>query len=213
MDKVYTEGIRGLAQMDVEYALELGYRIKLLAIIRKTEGKIEVRVHPALVPFDGPLATVSGVFNAVMVCGDVVGKTLYYGKGAGREPTASAVVSDVADAARNLAFESERRVPALSHEDQVGELRPMEDICTRYYLRLSLLDEPGMMAQVAQILGEHGISLASVIQKEARAGEHVPVIFLTHEASEGNFRAALSKIDALKEVAEPTVRLRIVDIR
>jgi homoserine dehydrogenase len=211
MSAVYVEGIRGLAPMDIRYAAELGYRIKLLAVIKSVNDEVEVRVHPTLVPLDHMLASVSGVFNAVLVKGDIVGDTLYYGRGAGRQPTASAVLSDLADVARNLAFKSEQRVPALVRHAQDGKLRPMEDIDARYYLRLSLLDKPGMMARVAKILGDHEISIASVIQKEARAGEYVPVVILTHRAGEGSMQGALKEIDTMDVVSANTVRFRIED--
>lgn len=211
MADVPVEGIRGIEPIDIGYAGELGYRIKLLAILKEAEGGVEVRVHPTLVPRAHLLASVGGVFNAIMVHGDVVGDTLYHGRGAGREPTASAVLGDIVDVARNIVQGSSGRVPAYVHDEQHGPLRPVEDIRSRYYLRLSLKDEPGMLAKVAHILGRHRISIASVIQKEERTGEYVPVIILTHRAVEGNFRDAIKEIDALEEVGAPTVRYRIED--
>ncbi len=211
LSQVKVSGIRGLDTLDILYARELGYRIKLLAVIKHTEGEIEIGVYPALVPLDHMLASVSGVFNAVMVSGDIVGDTLYYGRGAGRLPTASAVMGDIVDAARNLAFESNCRVPAFMEHEHYESVRSSEDIETRYYLRLSLLDKPGMIARVAGILGAQEISIASIIQKECSVGCHAPVIILTHRATERQFRAALEQIDALSEVNMPTVRLRIED--
>ncbi|MBU0679101.1 MAG: homoserine dehydrogenase [Verrucomicrobia bacterium] len=212
MSDICIEGIRGIDPMDINYAKELGYRIKQLAVIKHVSDAVEVRVHPTLIPINHMLGSVSGVFNAVMANGDIVGETLYYGRGAGREPTASAVISDLADVARNLVFESESRVPPFVAHEHYGKLRSMGDVEARYYFRLSLLDEPGMMARVADILGRHKISIASIVQKESKSGEHVPVIILTHEAVESNFQSALEEMDALKEVGAKTVRYRIEDL-
>ncbi len=211
MADVSVEGIREVESIDIGFAGDLGYRIKLLAILKESEGQIEIRIHPTLVPRAHLLASVGGVFNAIMVHGDVAGDTLYHGRGAGREATASAVLGDIVDVARNIARGSPARVPAFVHDDQHGSLRRVEDVRSRYYLRLSLKDEPGMLAKVADILGRHRISIASVFQKEERTGEYVPVIILTHRAVEGNFRDAIKEIDALKEVGAPTVRYRIED--
>jgi homoserine dehydrogenase len=211
MSDLYLEGIRGVHAMDITCAAELGYRLKLLAVIKHQEGGVEVRVHPALVPMDHMLAKVSGVFNAIMVKGDVVGDTLYYGRGAGRLPTASAVLSDLADAARNLAAQSAQRVPAFVAHQHYGQLRRIGRTKLRCYFRLSLLDRPGVLARVAEILGRHQISIASLLQKEERAEDYVPVIMLTHVSSEENFQAAQREIDALDLVGAPTVRIRIED--
>jgi homoserine dehydrogenase len=206
---ICVEGINGLAADDIAFARDLGYRIKLLAIMKEDGGEVEVRVHPALVPMDHMLASVSGVFNAVMVSGDLVGDTLYYGRGAGREATASTVLSDIADAARDLARGVARGWPVAGPSDDGMSLRPIGEIRTRYYLRVSLLDQPGALAQVAAILGEHGISIASAVQAEQRVGDYVPVVAVTHEAVEEQVRAALARIDALETVGAPTVRIRI----
>ncbi len=211
MDDVQVEGIRGIDALDIAYAAELGYRIKLLAVIKEEDGELEVRVSPVLVPRTHMLASVGGVFNAVQVTGDVVGETLYYGRGAGREPTASAVIGDIADAARNLAGRTPRRIPSFVTLKDAPAIRAADAMRTRYYLRLSLKDAPGMFGHVAQILGRHGISIASVVQKEVRSGEYVPVVMLTHQAHEGAFRAALDEIDVLEEVGAATVRFRIED--
>jgi len=213
LDDISIRGIRGLDTADIRYALELGYRIKLLAVIKHHEGKIEVGVQPTLVPLDHMLGSVSGVFNAVMVKGDVVDDTLYYGRGAGRLPTASAVLADIADAARNLAFSSPRRVPEFVAYDHYDQLRAEEDIKTRYYLRFSMLDKPGIIAEVARIIGDHGISISSIIQKESGVGQQVPVIMLTHQATEKQFRDALACIDQLAEIDTPTIRYRIEDFK
>ncbi len=211
MKALHTEGIRGLAQDDIRYAAELGYRIKLLAIIRQVDGAVSVCVHPALVSHQHMLASVSGVFNAVLVKGDIVGDTLYYGRGAGRLPTASAVISDVVDVAVSLATGRGQRLPSFLRGGQHVKLAEVAELPTRYYLRLSLLDKPGVIARVAKALGEHEISIASVLQKESQHGSHVPVIILTHGAKERQFKAALDAIDGLDVVGSPTIRLRIED--
>ncbi len=208
---VHTEGIRGLAQDEIRYAAELGYRIKLLALIRQREEGVSVRVHPTLVPVGHMLASVGDVFNAVLVRGDIVGDTLYYGRGAGRLPTASAVVADIADAAKRLASGARSDRPVFAPGEAAPALAPLDDVRCRFYLRLSLLDQPGVLARVAQVLGAHGISIASMIQKEQRAGDHVPVIVLTHRAAERAVREALAEIGGLDVVGSDTVRLRIED--
>jgi homoserine dehydrogenase len=208
---VHVEGIRDLAEADIAYARDLGYRIKLLAVMKSLDDAIEVRVHPTLIPVNHMLASVGGVFNAIMVEGDIVGQTLYYGRGAGRQPTASAVISDLADAARNLAFHSPRRMPALvknSHE----KIREIGDIEARYYIRLSLLDKPGVLGQIASVLGQNHISIASVLQKEGRAGDYVPVVIVTHFAKERDFRTALKEMAAMHILSAKPVRFRIEDM-
>ncbi|TAN39016.1 MAG: homoserine dehydrogenase [Verrucomicrobia bacterium] len=207
----YVEGIRGLAMDDIANALAMGYRIKLLGIVKHSTEGISVRVQPTLVPLAHMLASVSGVFNAIQVDGDIVGQTLYYGRGAGRAATASAVLGDLADVARDVAA-GVRPKPAIQADTaQSTRLRPIGEITTRCYLRLALLDKPGMLARIAQVLGDHGISIASVMQKESSAGKHVPVIIVTHQAPEQQFQHALKLIDQLDFVGAPTVRLRIED--
>ena len=211
-DRIHVEGIRGLNKADIEYAHGLGYRVKQLAVIKAEAGEVEVRVHPTLVPHDHMLASVMGVFNAVVVDGDVVGQTVYYGRGAGRLPTASAVVSDLAEVARVLAERgSLARYSPLAPAGSVT-FRHMADIECRYYLRLSLLDKPGILGTVATILGQHGISLASIMQKEPnRAGRHVAVVFLTHRAVEKNLMAALATLEERQALGTRPVYLRIED--
>ena len=213
MKGVPVEGIRGLDPADIANAAELGYRIKLLGIIKRMGKEIEVRIHPTLVPRHHMLASVSGVFNAIWVSGDIVGDTLYYGRGAGRAATSSAVLSDLADVASDLRSGLKGRPPTFGRNGVEGRcaIRGMGDIEARYYLRLSLLDKPGVLAKVAQVLGKNQVSIASVIQKETRLGEHVPVIIVTHQAKERDFRAALEEMDVLDVVGAPTVRLRIED--
>lgn len=209
---VTVEGIRGLAEMDIEYALDLGYRIKLLAVIKHVEGQVEVRVHPTLIPIGHMLASVSGVFNAILVEGDVVGQTVFYGQGAGRRPTASAVIADLADVARNIVAGSPGRIPPLAYRAAAPVFRDAGTIITRSYLRVSVLDKPGVLGHIASILGQNGISIASVLQKEEHQGRHVPVIIVTHRASERQFQAALAGINALPAVGAPVARMRIEDL-
>jgi homoserine dehydrogenase len=208
---VHVEGIRGLSELDIQYALDLGYRLKLLAVIKRSGSRVEVRVHPAMVPLSHMLASVGGVFNAVMVQGDLAGNTLYYGRGAGRLPTASTVIGDLADIARNLVGGAPRRFKALPRTSSRIRLMEMGDVETRYYLRLSLLDRPGMLARITSVLGAQDISIASVLQKEASSGEHVPVVIVTHRARERRVAAAIRDIDALDIVGSRTVKLRIED--
>src|SRR5215467_7252538 len=207
---IYTEGITGVAQQDVVNAAELGYRIKLLAIAKASDGGLEVRVHPTMIPARSPMAAVSGVFNAVFITGDNVGDLMFYGRGAGQLPTASAVWSDTVDIARRVAH----HLPALdvdlpSISERPLPLRQMEDIRSSYYLRVMAMDRPGVLAQVAGILGQHDISLVSVLQKERAHGEAVPVVMMTHEARERDMRAALSGIDKLAVVAARTTMIRV----
>ncbi len=206
------EGIRNLASADIAYARDLGYRIKLLAILNRAGHAVTVRVHPALVAHGHVLASVSGPFNAVMVAGDLVGETLFYGRGAGRLPTASTVLADIADAARHLAYGGRRGWPApdMAESDRVV-LRPLDAIDVRYYLRVTLKDQPGALSRIAAILGEHRISIASVLQKETCEGGYVPIVIVTHKASEHEVREALRQIGALEMAGAPTVAIRIED--
>lgn len=205
-------GIRGLAHEDIAYARDLGYCVKLLAAIRRVNGDIEARVGPALVPADHMLASVSGVFNAVLVKSDVVGETLYYGKGAGRYPTASAVISDLADVGRKLATGSNDRISPFPRGIREGKLRDAGQTESRYYLRMLLPDKPGILGRISMALGENGISIASVRQTELRSvAGRVPVVFVTHRARESQFAAALKEIDSTKMVGGRTIRLRIED--
>jgi homoserine dehydrogenase len=202
LGKVATKGIRGLAKEDIKYAAEMGYRLKLLAILRSGGDGIEASVQPTLVPHGHPLAAVGGVFNAVQVQGDVVGTTLYYGRGAGRAATASAVVADIADAALNLRAGGCRREGAAGGAE-VKFCDP-EKVRSRFYLRFAMNDEPGTMARVTECLGRHRIGIESVMQKEARkgGGSYVPVVMTTHEASAGALGAALADIEGLAGTVE-----------
>jgi homoserine dehydrogenase len=212
LEAIHTEGITRVTAQDIEYARELGYRIKLLAIAKASEGGagVEARVHPTMIPAASPLAAVSGVFNAVFLTGDAVGDLMFYGRGAGQLPTASAVVSDVLEIARRLAH----GVPALALElPAVGRrplpLTPMEAIRCAYYLRVMVQDRPGVLSRVAGILGDNDISIANVIQKGRGTREAVPVVMLTHEARERDMRAALATIDRLPDVATATTMIRV----
>ncbi|BCX89013.1 homoserine dehydrogenase [Methylomarinovum tepidoasis] len=212
-DKVYTEGITRITQEDVRYAEELGYRIKHLGIARRRENGVELRVHPCLVPARRLLANVDGVMNAVVVKGDAVGPTLYYGPGAGAEPTASAVVADLVDVVRTMTADPENRVPHLAFQpDALSDLPPlpMAAVETAYYLRLRVADRPGVLADVARILADENISIEAVIQKEPQPGQtDVPLIFLTHRVREQAFDAALARITALDSVKAPPYRIRL----
>ena len=208
---IHTEGITRVTGQDIEYARELGYRIKLLAIAKASEGGVEARVHPTMIPAASPLAAVSGVFNAVFLTGDAVGDLMFYGRGAGQMPTASAVWSDVLEISRRIAH----GIPSLALElPSVGRqalaLAPMDGIRCCYYLRVMMQDKPGALSRVAGILGDNAISIANVIQKgRAATKEAVPVVMLTHEARERDMRAALAKIDRMRDVTGATTMIRV----
>ena len=212
-DKTYTEGITRIERQDVEYANQFGYRIKHLGIARKTDKGVELRVHPTLIPERRLIANVNGVMNAVLVQGDAVGPTLYYGAGAGAEPTASAVVADIVDIVRALTTDPENRVPHLAF--QPGELAdlpilPMEQVETAYYLRIQVEDKPGVVARIAGILGEAGISIEAIQQKEPAEGESlVPLVMLSHRVVEGQMNQAIAQIEALDSVSGQVMRIRV----
>ncbi len=212
-DKLYVEGIEHITREDVAFAEELGYRIKHLGLAFHEEGGYTLRVHPTLVPRRHMLANVDGVMNAVMVKGDALGPTLYYGPGAGAEPTASAVIADMIDVVRELNIEPEDRVPYLAfHNDSLSQepVLPVRDTATAYYLRLSARDEPGVLAEITRVLGELGISIEAVIQKEPEAGaEHVPIILLTHRVHERQMDAAIERLEQLDPVDQAVVRIRV----
>ncbi|PKD38120.1 homoserine dehydrogenase [Methylomonas sp. BW4-1] len=212
-EKVFTEGITKITRLDVEYAEALGYRIKNLGIARKTEDGIELRVHPTLIPKRRLIANVDGVMNAVLVCGDAVGPTLYYGAGAGAEPTASAVVADLVDVVRAMTSDPENRVPHLAFQaDAIADIPvlPAEQIKTAYYLRLTAEDKPGVLADVTRILAAHNISIEALIQKEPPQGEtSVPIIMLTQLTLEKEMNAAIAAIEALATVSGKVARIRL----
>jgi len=212
-ESAYTEGITNITQEDVLFAEELGYRIKHLGVSRKTDKGIELRVHPTLIPEKRLLANVDGVMNAVLVQGDAVGPTLYYGAGAGAEPTASAVVADLVDVVRALTSDPENRVPHLAF--QAGTLSDtpilsIDDVHTAYYLRMMASDKPGVLAEVTKILGEHDISIEAIIQKEpANEQNDACVIMLTHRVLEKNMNAAIKSIEALDSIHDRVTRIRM----
>ncbi len=212
-DKTYTEGISAITPEDVNYAGELGYRIKHLGFARCTEKGVELRVHPTFIPHRRLIANVDGVMNAVLVKGDAVGPTLYYGAGAGAEPTASAVVADIVDVTRTLTSDPENRVPHLAFQpDALSDLPvlPMEEVETAYYLRLCAADKPGVLADVTRILADKQISIEAILQKEAAADElEVPIILLTHSVREGQMNEAIQQIEALDSICASVTRIRL----
>ena len=211
--EIPAEGIREVTPLDLEMAEEFGYRVKLLAISKLRGDRIEARVHPTMIPSNSLLASVDGAMNAVAVHGNAVGPTLFYGAGAGELPTASAVVADLMEIAREIRRDSSGRVAPLSYlpeEFRIYPLVPLGELVARCYLRFTVEDRPGVLAQLTGALGEHGISIESVIQKgRGDVGEPVPVVVLTHPAREDAVRAALARIDPLPEIAAPTRLLRI----
>ncbi len=215
-DKAYTEGISRLTDKDIKYAEQLGYRIKLLGITRNTGAGIELRVHPTLIPSKRLIANVEGVMNAVLVKGDAVGATLYYGRGAGAEATASAVVADLVDVTRMLTADPEHRVPHLAFQpDQLRDtpILPIGEVETAYYLRLSAYDKPGVMADVTRVLADLNISIDAILQKEAEEGEDVvDVIILTHRAIEKHVDEAIARIERLSTIAGKVVRVRLEEL-
>ena len=214
LESIAVEGISRLNPLDLQFAGEFGYCLKLLAITRDDGHRVEARVHPTLVPRDHMLANVNGAMNAVYLTGDAVGPILLYGQGAGMMPTASAVVSDLIDLARNLRHGVPGRVPALGWESALNTrrlIKPINDLVTNYYLRFSALDRPGVLSQVSGILGKHNISIAAVIQKGREVAGTVPIVMITHEAREADARQAMTEIDQLPIVSPPTVFYRIED--
>ncbi len=212
-EKTFSEGISRIQAQDVAYAAELGYRIKHLGIARRSGHGIELRVHPTLIPHRRLIANVDGVMNAVLVKGDAVGPTLYYGAGAGALPTASAVVADVLDVARVLTSDPGNRVPHLAFQpDEIADIPvlPMAEVETAYYLRIAALDQPGVMAEIAGILGSEGISIEAIKQKEPEEGDtHVPLIMLSHRVQEGRMNRAIARIEALNTVKGEVMRIRM----
>jgi len=212
-DKVYTEGISHITREDVTYAEQLGYRIKHLGITRRTDQGVELRVHPTLIPDRRLIANVDGVMNAVLVNADAVGATLYYGAGAGAEPTASAVVADIIDVARTLTADPENRVPHLAFQpDALSDIPvlPMEAVETAYYLRLRAKDQPGVMAEITRILGDAGISIEAILQKEPQENETtVAVILLTRTVREQQMNAAIRMIEKLDTIEGSVTRIRM----
>lgn len=219
--QIHLEGITHVSQQDIQFAERLGYTIRLLGIVKLLNpedfakpGKdsrplVQVSVYPALVPNEHVLASVNGVFNAVLVRGDVVGDTLYYGAGAGQDATASAVVSDIIDAGLDLKHKSHERIPAFTPHEKDGSVLPMEEVVCQYYLRLNIIDVPGTLAQIATILGKANIGISSVIQPEGNYGKDVPLILMIHDARNADMQAALQQISDLKVVRGKPTMIRV----
>jgi len=214
--KAYTEGISKLTQEDIGYAEEFGYRIKLLGITRRARKGIELRVHPTLVPARRLIANVEGVMNAILVKGDAVGATMYYGAGAGSQPTASAVVADLVDVTRLITADPEHRVPHLAFQpDQLSDtpILPIGEVETSYYLRMRVLDKPGVLARITRILADSRISIEAMVQKEPGEGEQrVDIVMLTHRAIEKNVNAAMARIEKLPTVVGKVTRIRLEEL-
>ncbi len=215
-DQLYVEGIRHVSQLDIQFAGRLGYTIKLLGIVKKEsaggstkKARVQVGVYPALVPNSHVLASVNHVFNAILVRGDVVGDTLYYGRGAGQDATASAVLSDLADAALDLKCDSRNRVPPFVPHEREGAVLPMGEVVSQYYLRLSVVDRPGVLARIAAILGRARIGISSVMQPEGHEGESVPLILMIHDATNAAMGRALAQIARLPVVKGAPVMIRV----
>ena len=210
---IHVEGIRPISKLDIQFAAQLGYTIKLLGIVKRTEGRdgpqVQVTVYPTLIPNTHVLASVNHVFNAILVRGDIVGDTLYYGRGAGQDATASAVLSDLADAALDLKCGSKSRVAPFVPHEREGAVQKIDDVISRYYLRLSVIDRPGTLARIATIFGELKIGISSVIQPEGHEGASVPLILMMHDAPNAAMKRALSKIGKLPVVKAPPVMIRV----
>jgi homoserine dehydrogenase len=214
--KAYTEGIAKLTREDIAYAEGLGYRIKLLGITRRARNGIELRVHPTLIPAKRLIANVEGVMTAILVKGDAVGATLYYGAGAGAYPTASAVVADLVDVTRLITADPEHRVPHLAFQpDQLSDtpVLPIQEVETSYYLRMRVIDRPGVLADITRVLADCKISIEAMVQKEPREGEsQVDIVMLTHRALERNVEQATARIERLDTVTGNIVRLRMEEL-
>lgn len=212
---IYVEGISRITPLDIDFASQFGYRIKLLAIGKDNGDTIEARVHPTMIPLDNPLAKITGTLNAVMVKGDAVDRIMLYGHGAGMMPTASAVVSDIVDIARDLLIgRTRRRIPIMGFQPESVRnvpIMPIDDLVTYYYIRLWAMDRPGVLSIVAGILGQYGISIKSVHQTGRAVAGAVPIVMLTHRAKEADIRKSLEEISAQDVVREEPLRIRIED--
>ena len=205
---IYTEGISRISPLDISFASEFGYKVKLLAITKEADSEIELRVHPTMVPQDFLISKVDGSFNAIYIDGDATGSTLYYGRGAGAAPTGSAVVSDIADIARDINNNVKERIP-MAKAGRAFKIKKMDEVVSKYYFRFSALDKPGVLSKISGILGTYNISITSVIQKGRKIGEAVPLVVLTHEATEKDMRKAIEEIDRLAIVMGKTIIIRV----
>ncbi|RNC68612.1 MAG: homoserine dehydrogenase [Desulfuromonadales bacterium] len=211
---IHTEGISSLSAVDIKFAKDFGYKIKLLAIGKRDGDRVEARVHPTMIPISNPLADVDGVFNAIRLTGDFVGPVMFYGRGAGMDPTASAVVGDIIAVSRNIMAGIGRRCAPLGYRDEaVGSLalKPMGEIESKYYIRFSAVDRPGVLAKISGALGKYNISIESMVQSARMAGEEVPIVIMTHEALERDVRKALDEIDTFDIITQKSRLIRIED--
>ncbi len=209
LSDIYVEGIEDISNFDIQYAKELGYVIKLLAIAKRYGNELEVRVHPTFLPSEYLLSSVSGAYNAIFIEADLVGKQLFYGQGAGKLPTSSAVVSDIVDIGHKITCGKNSAKSVIPRDTEIKKVRKMDDVITRYYAHFSAIDKPGVLANIADLLGRHNISIASVVQKERSKSHIVPIVMLTHEAKEKDMQAALSKINKLPAIKKKSVIIRL----
>ena len=209
MKDIYVEGIENISPIDIQYAKEFGYVVKLLAIAKRNGNELEVRVHPALLPSEYLLSSVSGVYNAIFIDADLVGKQVFYGEGAGKLPTASAVLSDIMDIAYNVAYGRKTNKLIVPKRIEIKKIKKMDDAYARFYVHFSTIDRPGVLAKIAELLGKNNISIASVVQKERRKTHAVPIVMLTHEAREKDMQNALKKIDKLPIIKRKSMLLRL----
>ena len=207
---IYTEGITAIEPSDIKYAKEFGFAIKLLAIAKRTGNSLELRVHPTMIPKGHLLASVGGVYNAIFVKGDLIGENLFYGQGAGAAPTSSAVVSDIISIAQQISC-CGKASGLIGFKREVNKIKKIDEIRTRYYVRFTAVDKPGVLAKISGILGKHNISIATVTQKDKVAAKIVPIVMMTHAALEHDMSKALKEIDALSVIKKKTVRVRIED--
>ncbi len=213
-EDIYTEGISKITPLDIDFARDLGYKIKLLAITKMVDGEIEARVHPTMLPENYPIATVDGVFNALAVVGDAVGSTMFYGRGAGDMPTGSAVVSDIIEIGRDILAGCADRAPVTAFRERKHlAIRKMDAITSCYYLRFAALDKPGVLSRITGVLGKNNISISSMIQKGRQVDEAVPIVMMTHDAVERDVRRALEEIKNLDCVSGTTVIIRVEEGR
>ncbi len=209
LEKIYVEGITDVSLNDIRYAQQLGYTIKLLAIAKREKDELELRVQPTLIPRRHLLSSVNGIYNAIYVSGDLIGEQVFYGEGAGRFPTSSAVISDIADLVHTLKQDAPVAKPQFVYKTNIRRVRKIEEIISRYYIRFMAIDRPGVLAKISGILGQHKISIASVSQKERKRARIVPIVMMTHEASERSMRLALAKIGRLETIKKRTVAIRV----